>query len=53
MTNIRTFRDVVHKSFFNEIENRVSQYVEQNFRNMEFKSYRVQSVDEARVFIYR
>jgi hypothetical protein len=39
----------VQKSFFDEIENRVSLYVERNFSVMEFKSYTVDSVDETHV----
>ena len=46
---IRSIKDVVHKSFFDEIENRVSLYVERNYSAMEFKSYTVDSVDEAHV----
>ena len=49
MARQRTFMDIVHKSFFDEIENRVSLYVEKNFRDMEFNSYIVNTVDEAHV----
>jgi hypothetical protein len=46
---IRSFLDIVHKYFFDEIENRVSLYVERNYGAMEFESYKVDSVDEAHV----
>ena len=49
MAKIRNFKDVVQKSFFNEIENRVCLYVEKNFGVMEFNSNRVDAVDEAHV----
>lgn len=49
MTKIPTFKDIVQQSFFDEIENRVSLYVERNFSVMEFNSHRVDSVDEAHV----
>jgi len=49
MQKIRIFKDVVYQSFFDEIENRVSLFVERNFRNMDFNSRKVDSVDEAHV----
>ena len=49
MARQQTFMDIVHKSFFDEIENRVSLYVEKNYRDMEFNSYKVSTVDEAHV----
>lgn len=49
MARQRTFMDIVHKSFFDEIENRVSLYVEKNFSDMEFNSNVVNAVDEAHV----
>ena len=49
LKKIRSFRDIVQQSFFDEIENRVSLYVERNFADMEFKSFTVEKVDEARV----
>ena len=49
MQKIRNFRDVVKQSFFDEIENRVSLYVLRNFREMEFHSRKIDSVDEAHV----
>jgi hypothetical protein len=49
MAKIRTFKDIVKKSFFNEIENRVSLYFEQNFNEMEFQSYKIDDIDEAYV----
>jgi len=49
LTKIRTFKDIVQQSFFDEIENRVSLYVEQNFSVMDFNSNKENSVDEAHV----
>ena len=49
MTKVRSFKDVVQQAFFDEIENRVSLYVERNFADMEFKSFTVEKVDEAHV----
>ena len=49
MRKIRTFKDIVQQFFFDEIENRVSLYVERNFRDEEFQSSRVDRVDEAHV----
>jgi len=47
MPKVRNFKDVVQKSFFDEIENRVSLYVERNYRDMEFNSFKIDKVDEA------
>ena len=49
MKKIRSFKDIVQQSFFDEIENRVSLYVERNYLDMEFQSSRVDRVDEAHV----
>ena len=47
MQKIRSIKDVIQKSFFDEIENRVSLYVERNYNVMEFNSHKIDSVDEA------
>jgi len=47
MQRVRNFKDLVLQSFFDEIENRVSLYVEKNYRDMEFQSHKVSEVDEA------
>ena len=47
MIKQRTFETVVRKQFFDAIEKAVSLNVEENFRRMEFKSYRIKRVDEA------
>jgi hypothetical protein len=49
LQNRQTVADIIRKEFFDEIENRVSLYVERNFASMEFQSYRVDRVDEAHV----
>ena len=49
MKKVRTFKDVVLQSFFDEIENRISLYVVRNFREMEFHSRKIDRVDEAHV----
>jgi len=49
MPTIRSIKDIVQESFFDEIENRVSLYVERNYSVMDFNSYTVDSVDEAHV----
>jgi hypothetical protein len=47
LKTIRTFKDIVEQAFFDEIENRVSLYIERNFNEMDFQSQKVDSVDEA------
>ena len=49
MAKIRSFKDIVKQSFFDEIENRVSLYVLRNYREMEFHSRIIDTVDEAHV----
>ena len=49
MAKIRTFKDIVQKSFYDEIENRIYLYVERNFNVMAFNSSIVDNVDEAQV----
>jgi hypothetical protein len=49
MQRIRTFKDIVKKTFFDEIENRISLYVERNFNEMDFHSHKVDTVDEVHV----
>jgi hypothetical protein len=46
---IRSFKDIVLQKFYDEIENRISLYVERNFREMQFNSQKVDRVDEAQV----
>ena len=46
---IRSFKDIVLQKFYDEIENRISLYVERNYREMQFNSQKVDRVDEAQV----
>ena len=49
MGKLRTFKDIVQSNFFDEIENRISLYVERYFRDMDFQSKKIDTVDEAQV----
>ena len=49
MPNIRNFKDVVLQTFFDEIENKVSLYVERHFREIDFYSRKIDRIDEALV----
>ena len=47
MLRSHTIADVIRSEYLDEIENRVSLYVERHFSDMEFKTFRVDRVDEA------